>query len=82
MNDVTSQVTKFEAGKTYTTRSACDSNCIISMTVEKRTAKTITANVGGERKTFRVAEYRNTETVKPWGAFSMAPVIAACDATV
>ena len=68
-------MTNFEAGKTYTTRSICDHNCIISVTVEKRTAKTVTATVRGESKTFRVGEYEGAEFIRPWGNYSMAPMI-------
>jgi len=32
----------FVVGKTYTTRSVCDHDCIISATIVKRTAKTVT----------------------------------------
>jgi hypothetical protein len=64
---------QFEAGKTYTTRSICDHDCVISVTIEKRTAKTVTAN----GKTFRVAEYDGAEYIKPWGSYSMAPMIRA-----
>jgi hypothetical protein len=64
----------FQAGKTYTTRSACDYDCIFSVTVAKRTAKTITTSNG---KTLRVALWNGVETVKPCGSYSMAPVIRA-----
>jgi len=67
----------FETGKTYTTRSICDHACIISVTITKRTAKTVTATVRGESKTFRVATYDGAEFIKPWGAYSMAPIIRA-----
>jgi hypothetical protein len=70
---------KFEAGKTYSTRSVCDHDCIISVTIEKRTAKTVTATVRGEQKTFRVAEYDGAEFIKPWGSYSMAPIVRATD---
>ena len=66
---------KFEAGKTYTTRSVCDHNCIIAVTIDKRTTKTVTAN----GRTFRVAEYDGAEFIKPWGSYSMAPIIRATD---
>ncbi len=72
-----SNVTTFEAGKTYTTRSVCDHDCIISVTIEKRTAKTVTAKVRGEVKTFRVAVYDGAEFIKPWGSYSMAPIVRA-----
>lgn len=70
---------QFETGKTYTTRSICDHNCVISLTVTKRTAKTITADLGGHRgvKTLRIKDHDGVETVKPWGSYSMAPTIAA-----
>ena len=68
---------QFEAGKTYTTRSICDHDCVISVTIEKRTAKTVTATVRGKSKTFRVAEYDGAEYIKPWGSYSMAPMIRA-----
>lgn len=72
---------QFEIGKTYQTRSICDSNCIISITVTGRTASTITVNESGEIKKLRISKkysgFRNAETVLPWGSYSMAPVISA-----
>ena len=67
---------QFEAGKTYSTRSICDHNCIISITVERRTAKTIRTTEG---KTFRISTYNGIEQVLPWGRYSMCPVIGADD---
>jgi len=64
----------FETGKTYSTRSACDHNCIISVTVARRTVKTITTTSG---KTLRVGQYDGAEFVKPWGTYSMAPIVRA-----
>lgn len=66
----------FEPGRTYSTRSICDYNCIISVTVTKRTAKTITTPEG---KTFRISTYDGNEQIKPWGRYSMAPTIGADD---
>jgi len=69
---------KFEIGKTYTTRSVCDHNCIISVTIEKRTDKTVTATVRGERKNFRIKlDYMGAESFIPWGNYSMSPIITA-----
>ena len=73
---------KFEIGKTYTMRSACDHNCIWSYTVIDRTAATITAaDDKGEVKKYRISkklsEYRNAETVKPLGNYSMSPMLTA-----
>lgn len=67
-------MSKFEAGKTYTTRSIGDHNCIIKVTVASRTAKTIKTLDG---KTFRISEYENVECIKPWGSYSMAPILSA-----
>ena len=69
---------KFQVGKTYSTRSIGDHNCIISVTIEKRTDKTVTATVRGERKNFRIKlDYMGAESIMPWGRFSMAPTITA-----
>lgn len=65
---------KFEAGKTYWTRSVCDHNCIVRVAVAKRTAKTITTDEG---KTLRIREWNGVEQVKPWGTYSMAPIVGA-----
>lgn len=67
-------MTKFESGKTYTSRSVCDHTCIIRVTVAKRTAKTITTDSG---KVLRVSEYDGAEFVRPWGTYSMAPIVRA-----
>lgn len=65
---------QFEAGKTYTTRSICDHDTIIRVTVAKRTAKTITTDEG---KVLRVGDYDGVEHVMPWGRYSMAPMVRA-----
>lgn len=67
-------MTKFETGKTYFTRSVCDHNCVIEITIAKRTPFTVTTT-DGER--FRVKVWEGVEQVKPWGSYSMAPVVSA-----
>ena len=67
---------QFQAGKTYQTRSICDHNCIISVNIVARTAKTVKTSDG---KTFRVTVYENREQFMPWGRYSMAPIIDAED---
>lgn len=64
----------FQVGKTYATRSACDHECVILVAVAKRTAKTITTAAG---KVLRISEYQGVEQVKPWGTYSMAPIVGA-----
>lgn len=73
---------KFEIGKTYETRSLCNHDCIIKLTIKSRTAATITAeNEHGEMQKLRInkklTEIREAETVLPWGKYSMAPMITA-----
>ena len=69
---------KFETGKTYSTRSVCDSECIITVTIEKRTDKTVTCKVRGEQKNFRIKlNHMGAESIMPWGKYSMAPTISA-----
>lgn len=72
----------FEIGQTYYTRSIGDHNCIIHVTIKARTAKTVTANVMGTEKRFRVSEWDGAECFKPWGSYSMAPTITANDTEV
>lgn len=73
---------KFEIGKTYTTRSACDHNCIYSYTIISRTAQTVKIiDKFGETKTCKIikklSEYRGSESIYPEGKYSMCPVISA-----
>ena len=72
---------KFEIGKTYTMRSACDHNCTWSYTVIARTASTITVTDGKEEKKLRInnslSTWNKAETVKPLGSYSMAPQLIA-----
>jgi hypothetical protein len=67
-------MTSFEIGKTYSTRSICNHDCIISVTVVKRTAKTITTDEG---KLLRIGIFDGCEFVRPWGTYSMAPIVTA-----
>ena len=72
----------FEPGKTYSTRSLCDHECIYRVRIIKRTAATITADLEGcggrGLKTFRVhRDHEGDECFRPLGSYSMAPVIRA-----
>jgi hypothetical protein len=74
---------RFEVGKTYETRSICDHDCIIQLTITARTAKTVTGvdRFGGV-KTFRpyISDHYKAEIVRPWGSYSMSPIMSATDA--
>jgi hypothetical protein len=70
--------TKFIPGRSYSTRSACDHECIFSIEVLKRTEKTVTIRKSGDRvKTCRISDYDGAEMIKPWGSYSMCPIIRA-----
>lgn len=73
---------KFEIGKTYNMRSACDSACVWSYKVTKRTAQTVTLeDENGKTMTCRInnqiSAWNNAETVHPLGRYSMAPALRA-----
>ena len=77
IDDEAQPVAMFEVGASYSTRSACDSNCRWTFTVTARTAKFIT--IAGNDTTRRVGVYvlEGTESALPMGNYSMAPVISA-----
>ena len=77
---------KFETGKTYTTRLITNHDSIISFYVIKRTDKTVTVmgdfmdNCAIKRKAphvMRVAVFQDVENFKPWGRYSMCPIVSA-----
>lgn len=69
---------KFEVGKTYKTSSLCDSECIYSFTILKRTAKRMTFTNHGETVTRGVwVGEDGVERCKPHGTYSMCAVIRA-----
>lgn len=75
------QTKKFEVGKIYSMRSACDHDCVWKYKVLARTEKTVMLSDGNHlirciinRK---ITEYRGAESVRPLGAYSMAPILSA-----
>jgi len=70
-------MTKFEPGKTYTTRSVCDHNCIFSAKILKRTAKTVTAETQDGVVRRKIEVWNDAETFFPFGKYSMAAIISA-----
>lgn len=69
--------TSFTPGSTYWCRSIGDADCIIVVRVLARTPKTVTCETARGVKTFRVSEYNNVEQIKPWGSYSMSPILGA-----
>jgi hypothetical protein len=70
---------KFIVGKTYTDRSACDHETVFKFEITHRTSQTITFLYHGKEQTRRVSVYDGSETAKPLGSYSMAPVIRATE---
>jgi hypothetical protein len=68
---------KFEAGKTYKTRSICDYDCVFSYSVVSRSDKTITVAYRGAVKRCKIQVGDGVEFAYPEGRYSMAPVIKA-----
>ena len=68
---------KFEIGKIYEARSACDYDCIFSFEVIARTARQITIKVRGEAVNRGVSMYEGSEVCFPLGKYSMCPIIRA-----
>lgn len=71
---------KFVVGETYATASLCDSDCIYRIVVTKRTAQTVWFTYFDEEKSRRIfLDYDGNEAIKPFGSYSMAPIIDAGD---
>ena len=77
--NTTTPIAQFEAGKVYWTTSIGDSECIYTIKVIRRTAKTLyVTDEGGKPKTLRVKpDYHGHESVAPKGSYSMSPTISA-----
>jgi len=71
---------KFKVGQELETRSICDSDCIFTGKVLKRTEKTVTISSPGEKnRRCKVHQSWNGdgEFIYPFGRFSMAPIFKA-----
>lgn len=73
---------KFETGKTYNVRSACDHNCVWTFKVISRTAAMVKLLDVDTNKTkncriSKIYSDNNGEAVLPLGNYSMAPVLRA-----
>jgi hypothetical protein len=75
-------MTTFQIGKQYSTRLITDYDSKITFTVLKRTAKTVTivGSLIDSPKAFKVnTKYSNFEQIRPWGSYSMCPILSADD---
>jgi hypothetical protein len=74
--------TAFVTGRTYSTRSIGDHECIYSATIVARTAKTVTVQMHGRAEDAirrGVYVYNGVEQFKPFGSYSMCAIIGADD---
>jgi hypothetical protein len=68
----------FQVGETYSTRSACDYDCVFEFAVIGRTAKFIQVeDRHGKVSRCKVRVWDGEESAYPMGQYSMAPVIRA-----
>ncbi len=71
---------QFQVGKTYATRSICDSDTWFKFTILARTAKTVTVPVHNGKTAKRgIYIYEGVEQFKPYGSYSMCPIVGADD---
>lgn len=78
--DPDTQTVTFQVGKSYAVRSISDYDSFFRVTVKSRTAKTITTDRGVSRVKVRDNwgdHGEPVETIKPWGDYSMCPIISA-----
>ena len=81
------QTKKFEVGKIYSMRSACDHDCVWSYIVISRTESTVVlqqvrnGEPFGDQARFRINKkltaMRGAESCMPTGTYSMAPILSA-----
>ena len=72
---------KFEIGKSYTHGWIGDSELFTTWKVIARTAQTVTITDGTETKKCKIikqiTEWRNAESIYPFGKYSMCPILSA-----
>jgi hypothetical protein len=69
---------RFEPGKSYYCRSACDYDCVWTFKVHSRTAKSIKITVDGKLVSRRImTDDPRAEYAMPFGRYSMAPCLCA-----
>ena len=73
----TATATQFQIGRSYSTRSIGDIDCVYSYEILSRSQATVTISIEGKEVKRRVAVREGVETFYPMGKYSMAPVIRA-----
>lgn len=67
----------FQTGRTYSTRSIGDHDCIHRFTILARTTKQVTIDVHGKIVRRGITVWDNVETFAPFGKYSMSATIKA-----
>jgi len=72
-------IKKFKVDKEYLTSSVCDHNCIFKFKIVRRTEKSVWITGSQIKKETRkgLYIYNEAENFKPFGSYSMAPIIRA-----
>ena len=70
---------KFQEGKTYSTNSICDSDCWFVFRIERRTEKSVWIKDGKKIVRHKIHIWDGVENIKPYGTYSMAPILRATD---
>lgn len=75
------EMKRFEVGRRYSMRSACDHDCVWTYTVLARTEKSVMLSDGKHLTRCiinkRTSEALGAEAVRPMGSYSMAPILTA-----
>lgn len=74
---MTTTAKTFEAGRTYWTRSICDSDCIHRVTILRRTAKSVWIKKDGKEVRRAITVWDGVEQIYPFGQYSMCAIIGA-----
>jgi len=80
MNTIPTIVRKFTPGTLVQATSFCDSNCVWTFEVVKRTAKFVTlvdVDTGDQTRTKIREGTDGSDWTMPFGSYSMAPVVRA-----
>lgn len=67
---------KFEIGKEYFSRSICDSDCVFTIKITGRTAKTVSYEYMGDSRRSKIHVDESGEYIQP-DRYSMAPIFRA-----
>ena len=67
----------FQPGQELSTTSICNSDCVFTAKVVKRTAKTVTIDIDGDETRCKIHNNDEGEFIYPHGRYSMAPIFRA-----